>query len=108
MLVMFDPSAFPSARFPLPSIDAIVDTNNTLLGIYTDGDLRRTLSEKISIDTPISQVMTADPVTAEPTTLAAELISLMKDKSISGLMVTDDSGVVGALNMQDLLRAGIL
>lgn len=86
----------------------IVDTNNTLLGIYTDGDLRRTLSEKISIDTPISQVMTADPVTAEPTTLAAELISLMKDKSISGLMVTDDSGVVGALNMQDLLRAGIL
>jgi len=86
----------------------IIDQNNRLLGIYTDGDLRRTLSERISIDTPISDVMTAKPVTAKPTMLAAELISLMKEKSINSLMVTDESGVVGALNMQDLLRAGIL
>jgi arabinose-5-phosphate isomerase len=86
----------------------VVDANNSLIGIYTDGDLRRTLSERISTDTPISKVMTHNPVTAEPTILAAELINLMKDKSISGLMVTDTSGVVGALNMQDLLRAGIL
>jgi len=64
----------------------IVDENKVLLGIYTDGDLRRTLSERISIDTPISDVMTVNPTTAEPDMLAAELIS----------------------NMQDLLRAGIL
>lgn len=86
----------------------IIDSNNILVGIYTDGDLRRTLSDRISIDTPISEIMTATPVTAKPTILAAELISLMKDKSISGLMVTDNARVVGALNMQDLLRAGIL
>jgi arabinose-5-phosphate isomerase len=86
----------------------VVDANNALLGIYTDGDLRRTLSERISIDTPISEVMTANPVTARKDVLAAELISLMKQKSISGVMITDDSGVVGALNMQDLLRAGVL
>lgn len=86
----------------------VIDANNVLLGVYTDGDLRRTLSERTSIDTPISEVMTANPVTAKPTILAAELISLMKQKSISGVMITDDSGVVGALNMQDLLRAGVL
>ncbi len=92
----------------------VVDQNNNLLGIYTDGDLRRTLAERISLDTPISEIMTANPVTAKPDILAAELISLMKQKSISGLMITDNSGVdsqlnvVGALNMQDLLRAGVL
>jgi len=86
----------------------IVDENKVLLGIYTDGDLRRTLSERISIDTPISDVMTVNPTTAEPDMLAAELISLMKQKSINSLLVTNDSKVVGALNMQDLLRAGIL
>ncbi|MFT6406897.1 MAG: arabinose-5-phosphate isomerase [Arenicella sp.] len=86
----------------------VIDANNRLLGIYTDGDLRRTLSEKISIDTLISEVMTANPITAKPNILAAELVSLMKQKSISGVMITDESGVVGALNMQDLLRAGVL
>ncbi len=86
----------------------VVDENKVLLGIYTDGDLRRTLSERISIDTPISDVMTANPTTAEPDMLAAELISLMKQKSINSLLVTNNSKVVGALNMQDLLRAGIL
>ena len=86
----------------------IVDANNTLLGIYTDGDLRRTLADKTSVDTPISEVMTTNPITAKPDILAAELIALMKQESISGVMVVDDSGVVGALNMQDLLRAGVL
>ena len=52
--------------------------------------------------------MTSEPITAEPHILAAELISLMKQKSINSLIVTDSSGVVGALNMQDLLRAGVL
>ena len=86
----------------------VVDADNTLLGIYTDGDLRRTLSERISIDTPISEVMTANPITAQPNVLAAELVSLMKKQSINSLIVTDKGKVVGALNMQDLLRAGVL
>lgn len=86
----------------------IIDSNNKLIGIYTDGDLRRTLAGKIDIDIPITEVMTQDPVTVKPTILAAELVSLMKQKRISGVMITDDSGVVGALNMQDLLKAGVL
>ena len=86
----------------------IIDKHNQLVGVYTDGDLRRTLSEKITIDTPIVDVMTAKPITAEPTILAAELVSLMKQNSIGGVLITDKTGVVGAINMQDLLRAGVL
>jgi len=86
----------------------IVDANHNLIGIYTDGDLRRTLAGKIDVEMPIIEVMTKNPVTVKPTILAAELVSLMKEKSISGVMITDESGVIGALNMQDLLKAGVL
>ena len=86
----------------------IVDQKGNLKGIYTDGDLRRTLSERISVDTPIAEVMTADPITTQRDVLAAELVALMKDKRIGALLVVEDSKVIGALNMQDLLRAGIL
>lgn len=86
----------------------IVDDNGQLTGIYTDGDLRRTLASRTSIDTPIKDVMTADPVTTQPDVLAAELVAIMKENRISGMLVTDASGVVGALNMGDLLRAGVL
>jgi len=86
----------------------IVNEANKLVGIYTDGDLRRTLAGKIDVDIPITEVMTNNPITAKPTILAAELVSLMKQKRISGVMITDESGVIGALNMQDLLKAGVL
>ncbi len=86
----------------------IVDSTNKLVGIYTDGDLRRTLAGKIDVDIPITDVMTRNPITVKPTILAAELVSLMKQERISGVMITDESGVIGALNMQDLLKAGVL
>lgn len=86
----------------------VIDTQGKLIGIYTDGDLRRTLAERISIDTPIADVMTANPVTARQDVLAAELVGLMKQSSISAIIVTDNDKAVGALNMQDLLRAGVL
>lgn len=86
----------------------IIDSQQNLIGIYTDGDLRRTLADRISIDTPINKVMTANPVTVRPTILAAELVTMMKTNSISSILVTQDNKVVGALNMQDLLRAGVL
>ncbi|RBP49657.1 KpsF/GutQ family sugar-phosphate isomerase [Arenicella xantha] len=86
----------------------IVDSDKRLLGIYTDGDLRRTLASRLSLDTPIEQVMTNNPTTTESGTLAAELIAIMQKNRISGVLVTDDDRVVGAINMQDLLRAGIL
>lgn len=86
----------------------VVDQNKQLVGIYTDGDLRRTLAKRLSIDTPINAVMTPNPTTTTPDTLAAELVSIMKTKRISGVLVVNDGEVVGAVNMQDLLRAGVL
>lgn len=87
---------------------AIINTDKQLLGMFTDGDLRRTLAENIGLQTPISKVMTKNPVTVEPSVLAAELIATMKSNRINSIIVTDNGQVVGALNMQDLLRAGIL
>ena len=86
----------------------VVDQQQNLVGIFTDGDLRRTFANQISIDTVISEVMTANPVTVKPNVLAAELVTMMKKNSISSILVTDDKKIVGALNMQDLLRAGVL
>lgn len=87
---------------------AIVDHDNILKGIYTDGDLRRTLENNVGLQTPISEVMSADPITVQPDVLAAELVQMMKNNQISSIVVTEQNKVVGALNMQDLLRAGVL
>lgn len=86
----------------------VVNTEQKLVGIYTDGDLRRTLAERRSVDTPIREVMTKHPITVTPDTLAAELVTMMKTNKIGAILVTQDDNVVGALNMQDLLRAGVL
>ena len=87
---------------------AIVNQKQELLGIYTDGDLRRTLAHEIDLNTPIKEVMSVDPVTVRPDILAAELVAMMKNSKINGVLVTLDKKLVGALNMQDLLRAGVL
>lgn len=87
---------------------AIVDQQDCVVGIYTDGDLRRTLAHEIDLNTPIKQVMSVDPITVRPDILAAELVAMMKTSKINGVLVTLDKKLVGALNMQDLLRAGVL
>lgn len=92
----------------------VTNASGELIGIYTDGDLRRTLAKQSNLDSAITEVMTTHPVTARPDMLAAELVTVMKAKKISALIITDKTGpnntdsVVGALNMQDLLKAGIL
>ncbi len=86
----------------------IAKSDGTLVGIYTDGDLRRTLAEQTSIDVPIKSIMSADPITTQAGVLAAEVITIMKSKKIGSLLVTDNKKVIGALNMQDLLKAGVL
>jgi len=86
----------------------VVDHEQNLVGIYTDGDLRRTLAAQTTIDTPIDQIMTKNPVTVKPDVLAAELVTMMKTNRISSILVAHDNKIVGALNMQDLLRAGVL
>lgn len=89
---------------------AVVDDENTLVGIFTDGDLRRILDARIDIhQTPISQVMTENCVTINEHTLAAEALAVIESKKISGLIVVNEkNNPVGAFNMHDLLRAGVL
>ncbi len=89
---------------------AIVDSTSTVLGIYTDGDLRRTLDKNIDIKTTaIAEVMTADCKTVDSHDLAAEVLKLMDDFKINAALVTDESNrLIGALNMHDLLRAGVV
>jgi len=60
------------------------------------------------MDAPISQIMSSNPVTVSADVLAAELVATMKTSQIGGILVTQGKKIVGALNMQDLLRAGVL
>ena len=89
---------------------AIADRNNVLLGIYTDGDLRRTLDTDADIKTAmVRDHMTTHCVTIEADLIASAALTLMQNKAINGLIVTHNDGtILGALNMHDLLRAGIV
>jgi arabinose-5-phosphate isomerase len=88
----------------------VVDGNNRLVGILTDGDLRRILNRDMDIRTAkIAEVMTRDPKTTTGDRLAAEIVQTMRMLKINGLFVVDaDKHVLGALNMHDLLRAGVM
>jgi arabinose-5-phosphate isomerase len=88
---------------------AVVDRNEVLTGIFTDGDLRRALDHGVDIRaTRISEVMTRNCKTATAGMLAAEALNVMQDAKISALLITDDQGkLIGALNMHDLLKAGV-
>ena len=87
-----------------------VTDGNKLVGIFTDGDLRRILDARIDIhQTPISTVMTQKCVTINEHILAAEALAVMENKKVNGLIVVDEQQQpVGAFNMHDLLRAGVL
>ncbi|CDT28295.1 arabinose-5-phosphate isomerase KdsD [Vibrio coralliirubri] len=88
---------------------AIVGEDGQMAGIFTDGDLRRILDKRVDIhDTQIGDVMTLNPTVAEPNMLAVEGLNLMQAKSINGLMLCQEGKLVGALNMHDLLKAGVM
>ena len=89
----------------------VIDSkNNALLGIYTDGDLRRTFEQMPNIETAIvKDFMTANCVTIKAHCIASEALKVMHDHRINALMVIDENDAIqGALNMHDLLRAGIV
>lgn len=88
---------------------AICDDEKHLIGVYTDGDLRRTLEKEISVHEKISLVMTKGGVSVKANWLAADALSLMQQKKISAMIVVDDDNkVVGAFNMHDMLRVGLM
>ncbi len=84
--------------------------DGSLAGIFTDGDLRRILDLRVDIHhTSIADVMTKNCITAKAEMLAAEALKIMETKKINSLLVVDtDNIVIGAFNMHDLLRAGVL
>jgi arabinose-5-phosphate isomerase len=89
---------------------AVVDDDRRVIGIFTDGDLRRALDRGIDVRTVrVDAVMIARPVTVSQDLLAAEALALMESRKINALLVTDGDGrLTGALNMHDLLRARVV
>jgi arabinose-5-phosphate isomerase len=89
---------------------AVVDDQGLLAGLFTDGDLRRILDLQVDIHhTPISRVMTVNCVTVGPEMMAAEAVKLMETRKINGLLVVDgERHPLGAFNMHDLLKAGVI
>ena len=89
---------------------AIVDQQDKVLGIYTDGDLRRSLDKNIDVHkASISDVMTKNCRTTTADELAASIVKIMDDHGINGFLVTDENNtLIGAFNMHDILRAGIM
>lgn len=89
---------------------AIVDKNNRIQGVFTDGDLRRTLDTGIDIHkTVISDVMHANCKTTTADVLAAEALHILEENKITSLLVADDDNrLIGALNIHDLFREGLM
>ena len=89
---------------------SIVDKKGKLTGIFTDGDLRRHLEVDPNLSSRlVKDVMTRNPTTVRPGMLAAEAMRIMQDKKIDELPVVDDlHKPVGLLDVQDLLRAGVV
>ena len=87
----------------------VVDAQGHLLGVYTDGDLRRSLDQRVDVQsTPVSAVMTTPCESVAPETLASEALNQMEGRILTLPVVDDDSVVIGALHMHDLLRAGVV
>jgi len=89
---------------------AVLDDDQRLVGIFTDGDLRRAVDQGIDIyKAGVAELMTSGGKTVTPDDLAVEALRLMETHKINALLVVDENNaLVGALNMHDLLRAGVV
>ena len=91
-------------------MSGIVDSEGKVIGVYTDGDLRRTLDAGLDPHTTlVTQVMTRGGRHIGPDALAAEAAQMMETYRIQGILVVDgENRLIGALNFQDLLKAGVV
>lgn len=89
---------------------AVVDADDKVAGIFTDGDLRRVLDKKVDIhSTLITEVIADGCITTPANQLAAETLKIMEQRAINSLLVVDDKQrLIGALNMHDMLRSGVV
>ncbi len=88
-------------------LGGVVDQAGKLLGIVTDGDLRRAFNRGF-VDRPVTEAMTANPMIAAPDALAPDLVTQMNARRITALFVVKDGRPVGVLHLHDLLRAGVV
>ena len=90
-------------------LTAVTAADGELLGVFTDGDLRRALDRGASLrETSMASVMTRSPRTVAPAQLAADAVNAMQEHRITALLVVESSRLVGAVNIHDLLRAGVV
>ncbi len=90
---------------------AVVNEHNKLLGIITDGDIRRTINQNLHhlVHVKASEMMTVNPLTVRPDTMATEALELMKSKDISQLVIEDEtSQFAGIVHLHDLIREGFI
>lgn len=121
--LMHTGDAMPSVRPDTPLVEAViemtrkgmgltavVDAYQHVVGIFTDGDLRRAIDRGLDVrDVLVQQVMTANCKTVQPDLLAAEALGIMQDMKINALLVVDqDRALCGAINMHDLLKARVV
>jgi len=83
-----------------------LDANGILLGVVTDGDLRRSMSSDL-LQTPVANVMTTDPNTIRADALGAEAVYIMNNSKITSLFVVEEGVPIGILHIHDCLRAGL-
>jgi arabinose-5-phosphate isomerase len=91
-------------------LTTVVDENDTLLGIFTDGDLRRMIDRQQGFDVnlAVSEVMTKNPITISQEARAVEALEKMQEKKINQFVVVDNANkVIGVISMHDLIQAGV-
>ena len=88
---------------------SVVDDDGKLLGIITDGDLRRQLEKGADIyGMKVEEIMSSNPFTVEKDRLAIDALKIMKDKNISCLIVTENGEAIGTIRLQDIIGVGIV
>jgi len=90
-------------------VTAVVDTEGNLLGIITDGDLRRMLEKNVTIDNVnAGDIMTKKPKTIEPNELAVDALDILRKEEISQLAVTNNGKYLGIIHLHDLIKEGLI
>jgi arabinose-5-phosphate isomerase len=91
-------------------LTTVLDADGKLLGVFTDGDLRRALDNNVDIhSSTIESVMSVDPITIDKEILAAEALHIMEERTITGLIAVDENHrPTGVVKLQDILKAGVV
>lgn len=90
-------------------VTAVIDESENVVGIITDGDLRRMLQKSISLEyLQAKDIMSLNPTTVGPETLAIEAFNLLKDKNLNQLLIVEDKKYLGVIHIHDLIKEGMV